>query len=474
MKVDVTAMEPTKTEAITYCTIFCIISIFVSLISISTIYHFYHHKLCICKNKNSSNNTPIKHEKYEINPKIKYSTIIGILCNTIQVYSSLIMMIITAVNPSNHNPSNHNQWHILSPIGILFYAIGRWTMSYSFIIRLDITFKSSMYQYSSWILKLLYLFLVILGLCKLIVFAVYLPLNWTKIPISIIYKIRYRGAETWAILESIFSVLLLFLFIRKLFGLFSMTIKQSDLEKKDKFGGTLSQFPELYDQNGMTLSNGPDKDSYNDETETGTTMTGTGDIELQISSPCSVVTSPEPDTEDIESVDHTHSVHHNTPNKEEKDNNDNNNEESNDNNVQSADSDFHFNHDRDIDDIAFNINNMSNPRQVRQFSLESIASNMEKAEMTVDKNTLSAMTKYTLLVTIIIISSSLFITSSIIFMDQSYFIFIFIGIDSFINALSMYLFNRFSAKIYAIICGFAHRKCQKFCICCISISYMLR
>lgn len=481
-------MKPTKTAAIIYCTIFCIISIFVSLITISTIYHFYHHKLCTYKTRHlsQSNNHNNIAPKYEINPKIKYSTIIGIVCNTIQVYSSFIMMIITAINPSKHN-----DWHILAPIGILFYAIGRWTMSYSFIIRLDITFKSSMYQYSSWILKLLYLFLGILGLCKLIVFIAHLPLNWTGIPLSIIYEIRYHGAETWAILESIFSVLLLFLFIKKLFGLFSMTIKQSDLEKKEKFGGTLSQFPDLYDtrtsptnhhhrngSNHMTLNNNKDHD-YNEETETGTTREGTGDIELQISSPCSVVLSASP-----------HDIDTHITNKEEKNNNNNEentmmNTSNSNNNVQSADSQFNFDvdHDidRDIDDIALNINNMDtlnnnmgNPIQVRQFSMESIVSNMEKAEMTVDKNTLSAMTKYTLLVISIIISSSLFITSSIIFMDQSYFIFIFIGIDSFINALSMYLFNRFTAKIYATICGFAHRKCQKCCICCISISYMLR
>ena len=91
-------MDLTKTEAIIYCVIFCIISVFVSCISVSTIYHFYHHKLC----KNSAK-THAKHEKYEIHPKIKYSIITGILCNTIQVYTSLIMLIMIVIDPSKYD-----------------------------------------------------------------------------------------------------------------------------------------------------------------------------------------------------------------------------------------------------------------------------------------------------------------------------------------------------------------------------------
>ena len=396
-------MRLDKTGAISFCVIFFILSLLTLLISISSLINLCFPS-CINLRKSSQNSDTItkvkNHSKNEMNSKIKCTTIVVVISSSFCVCVSFIMMIIVSINESKWN-----EWKILGPIALFFYSIGRWTMLYSFVIRLDITFKNSVYQYKPLIIIILNLFLIIIGLSVFVVVFAHLPLQWLLISDKIAYKIRYYGAQIFGILELIFSVLLLFLFIKRLFSLFSMSIKQSDSFKQR--------------QNSVHQNN------ESNVTETATTITTShDDVELQIHS-------------------------------ENDDNNNNNNNNDNNNNIDN------------FDDI------LKQRQRQRQISVDSLASNMEKTEMNVDKYMLFAMTKYTLLASIVIISSTLSLSISVL-INQSYFIFILLGIDAFITAFCMYLFNAFSKHIYLRICKYPHKGCRKCCLCCMTISYFCR
>ena len=83
-----------------------------------------------------------------------------------------------------------------------------------------------------------------------------------------------------------------------------------------------------------------------------------------------------------------------------------------------------------------------------------------------DREMLIVMTRYILSVSIAIISSTTAIILSII-INYGYYISIIVGFDAFLNGLCLYLFNKFSYRVYNTICHHPHKLYESLCIKCI-------
>ena len=94
-------------------------------------------------------------------------------------------------------------------------------------------------------------------------------------------------------------------------------------------------------------------------------------------------------------------------------------------------------------------------------------------EENVDPKTLNAMTKYTLLVFIALLSSTMSILISL-WLGWAYHVFMIVGADAFINAFCIFLFNKFAKKVYKTLCRYPNKCCECLCIQCISCVFMCK
>ena len=97
----------------------------------------------------------------------------------------------------------------------------------------------------------------------------------------------------------------------------------------------------------------------------------------------------------------------------------------------------------------------------------------EQTKESVDPLTLRAMTRYSLLVTVALFSSTVSIFAAL-FSGWAYWMFMILGADAFINGVCIFLFNKFAEGLYQKLCSYPDKFCKWICVCCISCVYLCK
>ncbi len=201
------------------CTIFSILSLIASTILIASCKQIYCNKWCTQRQRKSSCTSDDQWRNNDMNTYIKNATFIGLFSYVSSLIVSFIATILEVIYTTERDYPRP-----LLIAGVAFYMIGRWTILLSFIQRIDYTFRYSIYTYSKCTIRFMYgtIFFLLVSL------FIYIPLGLSEIipDNDIKDAIAIYGILIWITIEFIFSNILMFAFIKKLFNLFVTTMKQ--------------------------------------------------------------------------------------------------------------------------------------------------------------------------------------------------------------------------------------------------------
>lgn len=204
-------MVPRSAELI-LCPIFAIFSCIAIFIMYDSIKHLY-----FKYNINDEN---------ELKNPIRYITIIGIITYLLSVLISFIWTILCVIESNTSMGKNE-----MILIGTILSLLGRWCMLLLFVMRIDYTFRDSIFEYSPFIIITLYLSVGALFIL-IIILSIFGYSNNLIISSNISYNIRLYGLIIFIIIEFILSILLIILFLQKLFNLFVKRIKSTISDKE--------------------------------------------------------------------------------------------------------------------------------------------------------------------------------------------------------------------------------------------------
>eukprot|EP01084_Bolivina_argentea_P318340 552050_1 len=222
--------ELDSTNIIVTTILFGIAMIVSTLILIHTVYSLYCYKslpnisnLATSSNSKSSSTSPTKtddlHTTEDMNNCIKHTTAISIFFFLFPVIVIFIRMAISIVYGYYFIYAEYGDYMTIPMLSC--YLIGRWTMLLTFILRLDYTFRDTVYQYKPCAIRTLYIMLFISLVYTLVISTLFMPGSDDNL---LMVKIRSYMTICVVIYEFIFINMLMILFIRKLFDLFVRTV----------------------------------------------------------------------------------------------------------------------------------------------------------------------------------------------------------------------------------------------------------
>eukprot|EP01084_Bolivina_argentea_P318341 552051_1 len=205
--------------------------------------------------QSSVETTEEKNPKEDMNNCIRHTTSISIF-----FFLSLILIVFTRMSISivyGYYFIYFEYRDYMSIPMLLCYLVGRWTMLLSFILRLDHTFRDSVYQYKPCTIRLLYTMLFISLLYMVVLSTLFMP---GSVHNPLMIKIRTYMTIFIILYEFIFINMLMILFIRKLFDLFARTVTLNktknitiELEVANSSASSISPAPNAIDSVSQDL-----------------------------------------------------------------------------------------------------------------------------------------------------------------------------------------------------------------------------
>ena len=363
------------------------------------------------RKQDATSPTAISSQQLSTHKLTRNSTMIGIICYGLSLFvCSMYTFLITLI------PITRRQELIIGLISATLYFIGRWCMLFIFVLRIDITFRGSIFEYPSCLIRTLHLMLFIFIIIIALIITGFLDIINPNLKLLALH-IRVLSTIVWAILDFLLSTLLIILFLRKLFYLFVREMQYSAAKEKSR--ASSNDYYHTQDAIQHNVETGTEDDGSNDEDE----QEQRSDMDVA-QDMYTIVTNTETNTTGTVTVTFVE---------------ENLNER---------------------DDLKAGGNDNDDSGEDVAMGYQHGDIHYREAEM------LIAMTRYTLLVSIAIVSSAAAIVMCII-VDYGYYICVIMAVEAFINGLCLYLFNRFSYKVYNVICNYPHRLCESLCIECI-------